>query len=99
MLASAVFLVQFVVGDMEWCGFFRLLGGERGVWECRFLSGPPFYSEASVAGAHRAPVMDVPVIIQLKFLHYYENVEVPQIPFLDRVLQLPVVLQRRVRAV
>ena len=30
VLASAVFfLVQFVVGDMEWCGFFWLLGGER----------------------------------------------------------------------
>ena len=42
VLASAVFfLVQFVVGDMEWCGFFRLLGGERGVWECRLLSGFP----------------------------------------------------------
>ena len=52
-----------------------------------------------VRGAHRAPVMDVPVIIQLKFLQSYENVEVPQIPFLDRVLQLPVVLQRHVRAV
>ena len=39
--------------------------------------------------------MDVPVILQLKFLHSYENVEVPQFPFLDRVLQLPVVLQRR----
>ena len=52
-----------------------------------------------VRGAHRAPVMDVPVIMQLKFLHSYENVEVPQFPFLDRVLQLPVVLQRRVRAV
>ena len=50
-------------------------------------------------GANRAPVMDVPVILQLKFLHSYENVEVPQFPFLDRVLQLPVVLQRRVRAV
>ena len=42
---------------------------------------------------------DVPVIMQLKFLQHCENVEVPQIPFLDRVLQLPVVLQRRVRAV
>ena len=41
-----------------------------------------------VRGAHRAPVMDVPVIMQLKFLHSYENVEVPQFPFLDRVLQL-----------
>ena len=31
VLASAVFfLVQFVVGDMEWCGFFWLLGGECG---------------------------------------------------------------------
>ena len=30
VLASAVFfLVQFVVGDMDWCGFFWLLGGER----------------------------------------------------------------------
>ena len=37
--------------------------------------------------------MDVPVILQLKFLHSYENEEVPQFPFLDRVLQLPVVLQ------
>ena len=39
-----------------------------------------------VRGVYRAPVMDVPVIIQLKFLHSYENVVVPQIPFLDRVL-------------
>ena len=46
-----------------------------------------------------SPVMDVPVIMQLKFLHYFENVEVPQFPFLDRALQIPVVLQRRVRAV
>ena len=28
-----------------------------------------------VRGAHRAPVMDVPVILQLKFLQNYENVE------------------------
>ena len=34
-------------------------------------------------GAHRSPVMDVPVIIQLQFLHSYENVLVPQIAFLD----------------
>ena len=81
VLASAVFfLVQFVVGNLEWDGFFRLLGGERGVWECRLLSGFPSYSEASGAGAHRAPVVDVPVIIQLVFLQYCENVEVPQIP-------------------
>ena len=40
----------------------------------------PSYSEASGAGAHRVPVMDVPVIMQLKFLQYYENVELPQIP-------------------
>ena len=59
-------------------GFFRLLGGERGVWECRFLSGLPFYSVASGAGGHRAPVMDVSVIIQLMFLQYFEKV--PQIP-------------------
>ena len=76
-----------VAGWPTWC------------WECRLLSGHPSYSEASGAGAHRAPVMDVSVILQLKFLHSYENVEVPQFPFLDRVLQLPVVLQRRVRAV
>ena len=37
--------------------------------------------------------------MQLKFLQYYENVDVPQFPFLDRVLLLPVVLRRRVRAV
>ena len=43
--------------------------------------------------------LDVPVNMQLKFLQYYENVEVPQFPFLDSVLQLPVVLQRRVRVV
>ena len=61
-------------------GFFRLLSGERGAWECRLLSGLTSYSEASGAGAYRASVMDVPVIIQLKFLQYYENVEVPQIP-------------------
>ena len=61
-------------------GFFRLLGGECGVWECRFLSGLPSYSVASGAGAHRAPVVDVSVIIQLMFLRYFENLEVPQIP-------------------
>ena len=44
-------------------------------------------------------VMDVPVIIQLKFLQSYEYAEVPQIPFLDRVLQHPFVLQRRERTV
>ena len=43
--------MQFVVSDMEWFGFFRLLGGERGVWECRLLSGLPSYSAASGAGA------------------------------------------------
>ena len=64
VLASAVFLmVQFVVGDME----FRLLGGERAVWECRFLSGFPSYLVASRAGAHRAPVVDIFVITQLMF--------------------------------
>ena len=52
-----------------------------------------------VRGAYRAPVLAVPVIMQLQFLHSFENVVVPQIPFLDRVLQFPVVLQRRVRAV
>ena len=46
----------------------------------RVLSGLPSYSVASGAGAHRALVMDVPVIIQLTFLQYFENVEVPQIP-------------------
>ena len=48
-------------------------------------------------GAHRSPVMDVLVIIQLMFLQYFEDVEVPQIPVLDRVLQIPVVLLSRVR--
>ena len=81
VLASAVFsLVQFVVGDIEWFCFFRLLGGERGAWECRLLSGLPSFSEASGEGAYRASVVDVLVIIQLKFLQYFENVEVPQIP-------------------
>ena len=41
-----------------------------------------------VGGAHRTPVMDVPVVLQLRFLHSYEKVVVPQIPFLDRVLEL-----------
>ena len=36
-MASAVFfLVHFVVGDMEWCGFFWLLGGERGAGSAVF---------------------------------------------------------------
>ena len=49
--------------------------------KCRLLSGLPSYSKASGAGAHRAPVMDVPEIKkQQKFLQNYENVEVPQIP-------------------
>ena len=33
-----------------------------------------------VRGALRSPVMDVPVITQLMFLQYFEDVEVPQIP-------------------
>ena len=45
-----------------------------------WCGGLPSFSEASGAGAHRAPVMDVPAIVQLEFLRYYENVEVPQIP-------------------
>ena len=32
--------------------------------------------------------VDVPILMQLKFLQFYENVEVPQFPFLDRVVQL-----------
>ena len=37
VLASAVFsLVQFVVGDMEWFGFFWLLSGERGAGSAVF---------------------------------------------------------------
>ena len=39
------------------------------------------------------------MIIQLMFPQYFENVEVPQIPFLDRVLQISVVPQSRVRTV
>ena len=35
-----------------------------------------------VRGALRSPVMDVPVITQLLFLQYFEDVEVPQIPSL-----------------
>ena len=98
--ASAVFsLVQFVVGDMEWFGFFRLPGGERGVWECRLLSGLPSSSEASGAGAHRAPVMDVPVILQLQAPAVLRERGGASDSVLDRVLQIPVVLQRRVRAV
>ena len=68
------FLVQCVVGDMEWVGFFWLLGGERGVWECR------------LPGAYRASVMDVPCDYAAQVFEFCENVEVPQIPFLDRVL-------------
>ena len=81
------------------CGLGAVRGGRhgRGVWECRLLSCLPSYSEAS--GAGRALVMDVLVIIQLMFLQFFENVEVPQIPFPDRVLQIPVVLQSRVRTV
>ena len=37
-------------------GFSRLLGGERGVWECRLLSGVSSYSVTSGAGAHRTLV-------------------------------------------
>ena len=33
-----------------------------------------------VRGVHRSPVMDVPVITQLMFLQYFEDVEVPQFP-------------------
>ena len=55
------------------------------------LRGEGLGIPSPLLGCHQvrgAPVMDVPVIIQLKFLQYYENVEVPQIPFLGRVLQL-----------
>ena len=41
---------------------------------------PPGARCASYSG------LDVPVIMQLQFLQYYENEEVPQFPFLDRVL-------------
>ena len=44
------------------------------------LGVPPGARCASYSG------LDVPVIVQLKFLQYYENVEVPQIQFLDRLL-------------
>ena len=33
-----------------------------------------------VRGAHHYPVVDVPVITQLMFLQYFDDVEVPQIP-------------------
>ena len=47
------------------------------------------------------PVMDVPVFVQLLLLQSFplEKVKVPQIQFLDRLLEHPVVLQRRVRTV
>ena len=46
-------------------------------------------------------VVDVPVIISDKFQQsiVYEDVEVPQIQFIDRVVDLSVVLQRRVPTV
>ena len=46
-------------------------------------------------------VVDVPVIISDKFLQsiVYEDVEVPQIQFIDSVVDFSVVLQRRVPAV
>ena len=46
-------------------------------------------------------VVDVPVIISDKFQQsiVYEDVEVPQIQFIDRVVDFSVVLQRRVRTV
>ena len=46
-------------------------------------------------------VVDVPVIISDKFQQsiVYEDVEVPQIQFIDRVVDFSVVLQRRVPAV
>ena len=62
-------------------GFFRLLGGERGCGSAVF-SLVPSYTEASGAGAPRASVMDVSVIMQLMFLQSHENAEAPQIPFL-----------------
>ena len=80
VLASAVFfIVQFVVGDMEWLAS-SVAGWRTWWWECRLLSGLPSYSVASGAGAPRASVMDVSVIIQLMFLQHFEDVEVPQIP-------------------
>ena len=54
-----------------------------------------------MVGAPRTPVMDVSVTTQLKFQQSFQsnNVEVPQIPFIDRLLLVPVVLQSRVRTV
>ena len=53
-----------------------------GCHQVRGAHPPPLWTspEASGAGAHRAPVMDVPVITQLMFLQYFEDVEVSQIP-------------------
>ena len=42
---------------------------------------------------------DVAVITQHKFQQFFETVEVPQLQFLDRLLDIPVVLQRQVLTV
>ena len=61
-------------------------------------SSPSSLWSSLLLGGERSSV-DVSVTKQLKFLRDNENAEVPQIPSLDRVLQIPVVLQRRARTV
>ena len=53
------------------------------------------------AGGFSLSVVDVPVIISDKLQQsiVHENVEVPQIQFIDRVVDFSVVLQRRVPTV
>ena len=60
VLASAVFfLVHFVVGDMEWFAFFRLLGCERGGWSAVFLPLVEFFKVPQLQFIGRVVVISV----------------------------------------
>ena len=55
---------------------------------------PPGQGCAEILPAVGTPVVDVPVIMQLAFL---QSVLVPQVQFLDRMLDIPVMLQSQVQ--
>ena len=72
--------LQFVVSTWGEIGFFRLLCGEWVPFERRLL----------------ASVVDLSVIMQLKFQHYFvEFYKVPQLQFIDRVVVISVASQRQ----
>ena len=107
-LASAVFfLVLFVVGDLEWVGFFWLLGGERGAGESgsavrgcdlgRLDSSGCCLANGAFERRLLASVGDVSVIMQLKFQQsLVEFYKVPQLScFTETRLTVQTVQYRR----